>query len=62
MKTLMIDVLNEDGEVILSIQPYMMPKGMSAEDYVREMMPGFQSIYQCKCFYIYVENEHIHIH
>ena len=62
MKTLMIDVLNNEGEVVLSIQPYTMPKGMSVKDYVDEMMPGFHNIYQCKCFYVYVEDKHIQTH
>jgi hypothetical protein len=62
-KTLWIDIVREDGVVLLSIEPYGIPEGMSIKEYVDQILPGICEIYETNCFYIYLEDgESVYVH
>ena len=58
-KTIWIDVVDEDGDLLLSIQPHWLPAGSTVEDLVRKILPGLSEMYEYKCYYTAHEEENI---
>ena len=57
----MIDIVDEDGDLLLSIEPHWIPSGMTVEDLVIKILPGLSEMYDYKCYYA-VEKKGSNIH
>jgi len=60
-KIRVIDIVDEDGDLLLSIEPHWIPSGMTVEDLVIKLLPGLSDMYDYKCYYA-VEKEGSNIH
>lgn len=57
-----IDVVDEDGTILLSVETHWIPEGMTADDVIKEVLPSLSLLYGYKCFYTDEEFELYRVH
>lgn len=58
-KTYLIDVVDSNGDKLLTIKPHWLPAECDdPEELVRDLLPSLRNLYEYKCYYTIKEFNH----